>query len=159
MADILASSLDQRLPEALAQQLHNAIPAVLKSALPEAIGRSMQSPEVLLTLSDQVTGRLTGHVEKEFLAVLHNNISPAFKALALNIAHKTSTETEGRIREQLHLAEVQQRKDNAKIDELTQLVRGLSETVHTMAAAQSEFQQEILKLQSQAAQERPGQLH
>lgn len=154
VADILTSSLDQRLPEALAQQLHNAVPAVLKVALPEAIGRSMQSPEVLRTLSDQVTSRLTGHVEKEFLAVLHNNISPAFKALALNIAHKTSTETEGRIRGQLHLAEVQQRKDNAKIDELTQLVRGLSETVHTMAAAQSEFQQEILKLQSQAAQER-----
>ena len=158
IADVLASSLDRRLAEALAQQLHSALPTQLKTALPEAVGRLMQSPEVLRNLSSQVTSNITGHVEKGFLSVFHNNISPVFKNLALNVAQKASSDTENRVREQLHLAEVQQRKDTAKIDELTLLVRGLSETVHTMAAAQSEFQQEILKLQSQAAQDRQANL-
>ena len=154
IADVLAPILDQRLSEALAKQLHNAIPAHLKATLPEAVTRSMQQPEVLRILSDQVTGKITGHVEKEFSSVLHNNIAPAFKNLALNTAQKTSSEVESRVREQLNAAEVQQRKDAAKIDELSSLVRGLSEIVQTMAASQTEFQQEILKLQSQAAQER-----
>ena len=154
ITDVLAPMLDQRLSETLAKHLHNAIPVHLKQALPDAVGRSMQHPEVLRILSDHITGKITGHVEKEFSSVLHNNIAPAFKTLALNVAQKTSSETESRVREQLRSAEVQQRKDTAKIDDLTLLVRGLSETVHTMAAAQSEFQQEILRLQSQAAQER-----
>ena len=154
IADVLASILDQRLSEALAKQLHNTIPAHLKMALPEAMNRSMQQPEVLRILSDQITGKITGHVEKEFSSVLHNNIAPAFKNLALTVAQKTSSDVESRVREQLNAAEVQQRKDTAKIDELSSLVRGLSEIVHTMAASQTEFQQEILKLQSQAAQER-----
>ena len=154
IADVLASILDQRLSEALAKQLHDAIPAHLKMVLPEAMNRSMQQPEVLRIISDQITGKITGHVEKDFSSVLHNNIVPAFKNLALNVAQKTSSEVESRVREQLHAAEVQQRKDTAKIDELSSLVRGLSEIVQTMAASQTEFQQEILKLQSQAAQER-----
>lgn len=154
IADVLASILDQRLSEALAKQLHNAIPAHLKLALPEAVNRSMQQTEVLRILSDQITGKISGHVEKEFSSVLHNNIAPAFKNLALNVAQKTSSEVESRVREQLKAPEVQQRKDTAKVDELSSVVRGLSDIVHTMAASQSEFQQEILKLQSQAAQER-----
>ena len=154
LADALVSILDQRLAEALAQQLQNAIPAHLKLILPEAVGRSVQSPEVLRALSEQITSKVSGHVDKEFTSVLHSSITPAFKNLAVNVAQKTSLDVENRVREQLRLTEIQQRKDTAKIEELTLLVRGLSETVHTMAAAQSEFQQEILRLQSQAAQER-----
>ncbi|KAL8786605.1 MAG: hypothetical protein Q9195_008127 [Heterodermia aff. obscurata] len=154
IADVVASSLDRKLSETLSQQLHHTVPIFLKATVPDAVGRSMQSPEMLRILSDQVTSKITGHVEKEFLSVLHNNISPSFRNLAINVAQKTSSDVESRVREHLQLAELQQRKDAAKIDELTLLVRSLSETVHTMAAAQSEFQQEILKLQSQAAQER-----
>ena len=154
IADVVASSLDRRLSEALSQQLHHTVPIYLKATVPDAVGRSMQAPEMLRVLSDQVTGKISGHVEKEFLSVLHNTISPSFRNLAINVAQKTSSDVESRVREHLQLAELQQRKDATKIDELTLLVRSLSETVHTMAAAQSEFQQEILKLQSQAAQER-----
>ena len=154
IADVVASSLDRKLSEALSQQLHHTVPIYLKATVPDAVGRSMQAPEMVRILSDQVTSKITGHVEKEFLSVLHNNISPSFRNLAINVAQKTSSDVESHVREHLQLADLQQRKDAAKIDELTLLVRSLSETVHTMAAAQSEFQQEILKLQSQAAQER-----
>lgn len=154
IADVVASSLDRKLSETLSQQLHHTVPIYLKATVPDAVGRSMQAPEMLRILSDQVTNKIAGHVEKEFLSVLHNNISPSFRNLAINVAQKTSSDVESRVREHIQLAELQQRKDAAKIDELTLLVRSLSETVHTMAAAQSEFQQEILKLQSQAAQER-----
>ena len=154
IADVVASSLDRKLSEALSQQLHHTVPIYLTATVPDAVGRSMQAPEMLRILSDQVTSKIAGHVEKEFLSVLHNNITPSFRNLAINVAQKTSSDVESRVREHLQLAELQQRKDAGKIDELTLLVRSLSETVHTMAAAQSEFQQEILKLQSQAAQER-----
>ena len=92
----------------------------------------------------------------DFSAVLHNTIVPTFQKGVISTVQKMSTETERRVGEQLQMAEMQHRNDSTKIDQLTALIRGLSETVHTMAAAQSEFQSEILKLQQQTLQDRQG---
>lgn len=154
IAELTSSVLDKRISEVLTQQLHHALPPLLKLALPEAISRGVQNPEVLRMIAEQLTGKLTGHIEKDFNATLHKSIVPAFKNLAVSVAQKSGVETENRVAEHLRRAESQHRDDTAKIDQLTTLVRGLSETVHMMAAAQSEFQQEILKLQQQAAQDR-----
>ncbi|KAL8812349.1 MAG: hypothetical protein Q9223_007315, partial [Gallowayella weberi] len=150
----VSTSLDRRLPEIVTQQLHVTMPPLLKLALPEAISRGVQSPEVLRLLSEQLTGKLTSHVEREFSTALHKTIMPAFQNLTVNLAQKVSNEAEVRIQAHLQRAESQHRQDSVKIDQLTELVRGLSETVHAMAGAQSEFQQEILKLQQQVMQER-----
>lgn len=149
ISEVTASTLDKRITEVLTQQLHHAIPPLLKLALPEAISRGIQNRDVLRVVSDQVTSKLAGHVEREFSSTLHTHIAPAFKSLAVEVATKVSGETERRVREQLQKAEVQHHEDTVKIDQLTNLLRGLSETVHTMAAAQSQFQQEILKLQQE----------
>ena len=154
IADITASTLDKSVSETINQQLHQAIPPLLKSALPEAVSRAMQNPEILRAISDQITSKVATHVESEFSKVLHSTITPSFKNLAITTAHKISAETERRVGEQLQKTESQHQEDGVKIDQLALLVRGLSETVHAMATAQSEFQQEILRLQRQVAQER-----
>lgn len=154
LGDVTALTLDKRLSDVLTQHLHHAIPPLLKLALPEAINRGVQNPEVLRVISDQITGKLTGHVEKEFNKTLQNTIVPNFKNLAVSVAQSSKIDSDNRIREYVKKAESQHKDDSAKIDQLTLLVRGLSETVHTMAAAQSEFQRQILKLQEQAMQER-----
>ncbi|KAL8944927.1 MAG: hypothetical protein Q9216_000088 [Gyalolechia sp. 2 TL-2023] len=152
--DTMPSALDRKLSEILTQQLHNTIPTCLKLALPEAISRGVQNPDVFRILSEQLTEKLGGHVERELAVALHKTIMPAFQNLTVNLAQKVSNEAHGRLREHFQRTEVQHHNDSVKIDQLTELVRGLSETVHAMAAAQSEFQQEILKLQQQVIQER-----
>ncbi|KAL9000260.1 MAG: hypothetical protein Q9188_005714 [Gyalolechia gomerana] len=154
IVDTTTSALDNKLSETLTQQLHNTIPASFKLALPDAISRGVQNPEVLRILSEQLTDKLGDHVERELAVALHKTIMPAFQNLTANLAQKVSNEAHGRLREQLQRAEAQRQNDSVKIDQLTELVRGLSETVHAMAAAQSEFQQEVLKLQQQVIQER-----
>ncbi|KAL8712790.1 MAG: hypothetical protein Q9220_002998 [cf. Caloplaca sp. 1 TL-2023] len=154
IVDMAGTTLDRKLSETLTQQLHHAIPSILKLALPEAVSRGVQSPEVLRLLSEQLTSKLSSHVDREFSTALHQTIMPAFQNLALSVGQKVSNESGARMHEILQHAENQRRNDNEKIDRLTDLVRGLSETVHAMAAAQTEFQQEILKLQQQVIQER-----
>lgn len=154
LGDVTALTLDKRLSDILTQHLHHAIPPLLKLALPEAISRGVQNPEVLRVIADQITSKLTGHVEKEFTKILQNTIVPNFQNLALSLAQSSKIESDNRVREYFKKAEALHKDDSAKIDQLTLLVRGLSETVHTMAAAQSEFQRQILKLQEQATQER-----
>ncbi|KAL9119771.1 MAG: hypothetical protein Q9187_003675 [Circinaria calcarea] len=156
IANITSSTLDKKISEILAEQLRDKIPSQLKSTLSDAISKAVQDPDVLRAISDQVTSRVTSHVEKDFSTVLHNTITPTFQKGVINTAQKLNAETERRVGEQIHQAELQHRNDSTKIDQLTALVRGLSETVHTMAAAQSEFQSEILKLQQQSWQDRQG---
>lgn len=154
ISDTTSALLDQRITEVLTQQLQHVIPPILKFALPEAISRGVQHPEVLRSVSDQITAKLSGLVEKEFTATLQSTIIPTFKNLAVNLAQRSGTDTENRVQEYLRREASQRKEDTAKIEQLTALVRGLSETVHMMASAQSEFQQQILHLQQQAAQER-----
>ena len=156
ISDVTASAIDRKVSEVLAQQLHHAIPPQLKLALPEAMSKAVQKPEVLRVVSDQITSKVSALVESEFSTALHNTISPAFKNLAISAAQSMAVETERRVRDQIQKAGIKQQEDRDKIDDLTKLVRSLSETVHTMAAAQSGFQNEILKLQTQVVQERQG---
>ena len=152
-----SASLKDTLPSTISKQLHDTIPSSLKSALPEAVGNAvtewMQSSNVLAPISEKITKTMTGQVEKEFSTTLHNKIIPAFSNLAVNAAQEISVDVERRMRETLQQLESQNREDSNKIDQLTDLVRGLSEMVHTMAAAQSDFQLEILKLQQKASQD------
>lgn len=154
ISDVTASAIDRNISEVLSQQLHHAIPPQLKLALPEAMSKAVQKPEVLRVISDQITSKVSALVESEFSTALHNTISPAFKNLAISAAQSMAAETERRVRDQIQKAGTKQQEDRTKIDDLTKLVRSLSETIHTMAAAQSEFQNQILKLQTQTVQER-----
>ncbi|KAL9585821.1 MAG: hypothetical protein Q9212_001299 [Teloschistes hypoglaucus] len=154
VGNLAEKTINRTLSDTISQQLHHGIPPLLKLAVPEAVSRGVQSPDVLRLLSDQLSSKLTSHVEREFSSGLHNTIMPAFHNLAVNVAQKAAKETEIRVQEKIKQADSQHRKDSAKIDQLTELVRGLSETVHTMAAAQSDFQQEILKLQQHVMQDR-----
>ena len=153
VADVTSASLNDVLSTIVPKHVNEAMPTAMKSALPEAIGRTMQNPSLLRSISEHITKTVTGHVEREFTATLHNTIVPTFTDLAVTVAQKVSGDTERRVREQLQKAEMQHRDDSVKIDQLTVLVRGLSEIVQTMAAAQSDFQLEILKLQQKAVQE------
>lgn len=154
ITDVTSSTLDRRLQEVLSHQVHQSIPRELRAALPEAISRAMQNPEVLRVISDLVANKVAAHVESEFAAVLHSTISPAFKNLAVGAAQKMTSEVERRVGKQLHETDAQRHNDSLKIEQLTTLVRSLSDTIHTMATAQSDFQHEFLKLQRQLAQGR-----
>ncbi|KAI9774859.1 MAG: hypothetical protein M1840_000075 [Geoglossum simile] len=149
IADVTATAIDRRLTEDISHSLSQSIPRELKTALPEAVSRAIQNPDVLRVIADSVAIKLAGHVEIEFSTALHNTISPAFKSLAIEAAMKAAGDAEHRAAERLRKADLQRQNDGKKIDQLTNLVRGLSETVQTMASAQTEFQSEILKLQRQ----------
>lgn len=77
---------------------------------------------------------------------LHNSITPAFKSLALQAAEQIGSDMQKQLQVQMKQYEIQRHNDAAKIDQLTSFVRGLSDTVASMAAAQTNFQNEILRL-------------
>ena len=154
ISEVTASTLEKKVPEHLTQQLLHTLPAQLKLALPEAVFKSLQHPDVLRVLSDQVTTKVALQVERQFSVLLNQTVLPSFQNTAIGAAQRMTAEAERRTSEQLKQVDILHREDSAKIDQLTTLVRGLSETVSAMAAAQSGFQSEILRLQQQNARDR-----
>ena len=157
IAKTTSASLNDTLPTIISKQLHDTIPTSLKAALPDAVGNAvskwMSSPNVLAPIAEKIAKAMTGQVEKEFSTTLQNKIVPAFSNLALNATQNAAKDIERRVQETLQQTELQHSQDSNKIDQLTNLVRGLSETIHAMAAAQSDLKLEILKLQQKVNQD------
>ena len=153
ISDVTMTTLDKSLPNVVGQQLQHLLPVSLKTALPETLTRALQSPDLYRTVSEQVTKSVTGHVDREFTKTLNSTIIPQFRNLTASMVQKIAQDNEHRLRDQLQHAEVQRHHDSAKIDQLTNSVRVLSETIHQMAEAQSDFQTEILRLQEKSLQD------
>lgn len=144
-----SSTLNKQLNEAVSKQLSHAIPRELRQALPDFVSRAIQQPDVLSMISDMVGRKLAFHVEGEFSKSMHSLITPTIKNAVLRSTEKLSLDLERQVQVQLKQYEAQRQSDAAKIDQLTTLVKGLSDTVAQMAATQTGFQNEILRLNRQ----------
>lgn len=155
------ASLDQNLSSIITVNVQNLLPSIFKHSVADTLSRVLHGPEMVNSMSDQISKALSGHIERELISVLHKTITPTFQNLALSISQKISGETERRVRDHLHHFDQLHRNDSLKIDQLVTLVSSLSDMVQTMADAQSQFQDEILKLQQKAVHAatvaRPGE--
>ncbi|KAI9657098.1 MAG: hypothetical protein M1821_003264 [Bathelium mastoideum] len=157
IADATAKSVDRKLPPLLGEHLRINVPKEIKAALPGAISTAVQSPNVIRSISDHLTEKITQHVERQIHTSLTQSIMPAFNNAAAQEVHTVAGQLETRVAEALRKVDFQRAQDNHKIEQLTGLVRSLTETVATMANSQANFQAEILKLQNQVAQQQPAQ--
>ena len=145
VGEVIAKTLERQLPYHLNQQLSMDVRAVV----PDAINRVLSTPDFLRSISTLVSQPLATQIEAEFKTSLRNTILPVFQREAERIVLKTAHEVDSRNKAHMQELEKNRHSDTVKIDQLTQLVRGLGQTIQTMAKAQSEFQEEIRKLQRQ----------
>ena len=139
--DQLAGKLNEHVSQSIASQL----PRIL----PDSITKALHQPQLLKLMSDALAKSVSIKVEEQFTAVLQNSIAPAFTRLAAETSRKVAAESQQQAHAQIAAFEQQQRADSAKIDQLTQLVASLTETVSAMAAAQNDIQSQILQFQQQ----------
>jgi hypothetical protein len=145
--------LNEKLASAVSQYVAKIVPGELKASLSPAMAAAMQDKELQRVISEQTASKLAPLIEQSFATILRNSIVPSFTSLAQTSTKKAVGDVERRFSEQLREVEVQRQKDNTKIEQLSDLVLGLSKTIHEMAAGQSAFQEQILKLQHQIAGE------
>ncbi|GIC93818.1 uncharacterized protein Aud_010306 [Aspergillus udagawae] len=146
LTELTSAAVGKQLDQVISQHLGSVVPREVRQALPDAVARSVKQPEVMKVISDTVGEKIASHLESEMSRALHNSIMPAFKTLALQAAEQIGSDMQKQLQVQMKQYEIQRHNDAAKIDQLTSLVRGLSDTVASMAAAQTNFQNEILRL-------------
>ena len=153
ISELTTTTVTKQLHASIGHQVQDAVPAAMKHAMHEAMNRSMQSPDMFRTISEQVSKTVSAHVEREISTTMTKSIAPGFQNVAMSLVQKTNGETERRVRELLVQADGQRRNNSVKIDQLTTMVTSLTETVRTMAEAQTHFQHEILKLRENIAEQ------
>lgn len=157
LGDLTSAAVSKQLNTVLSQQSGGVISRELRQSLPDSVSRALQQPDVIKVVSDAVSQRLSTHVESQISKTVHDTLAPTLKNVALRAAEKVGNDVEKRMQTQIKQHEAQRQADAAKIDQLTALVRGMSDTVASMAAAQTGFQQEVLRLnQVVSAQNEPG---
>ncbi|KAF7587963.1 hypothetical protein BBP40_006471 [Aspergillus hancockii] len=146
LANLTSTAVGKQLDSVVAQQVGGTLPRELRQALPETVTRAVQQPEVVKSLSEAVSQKLLPDLEAEISKAVQRTVTPAFKNLTARVAEKVGFDMEKQMQAQMKQYEVQRQNDAAKIDQLTTLVQGLSDTVASMAAAQTSFQNEVLRL-------------
>lgn len=146
VTDATSAAVGKQLSTVITQQLGGTISRELRQRLPEAVSGAVQQPDVIKKMLDTVSQALASRVETEVSKTLHNTLMPSLKSMTQHAAEKIGSNMEQQMQAQMKHYEAQRHTDSAKIDQLTSLVHGLSDTVSSMAAAQTGFQKEVLRL-------------
>ncbi|KAL2825476.1 hypothetical protein BDW59DRAFT_73139 [Aspergillus cavernicola] len=152
LTDITSAAVSKQLNAVLSQQSGGVISRELRQSLPEAVTRALQQPDVMKVVTDAV-GQKMSALESQVTKAMHDTLTPTLKNIALRAAEKVGADVERQTQAQMKQYEIQRQNDVGKIDQLTTLVRGLSDTVAAMAAAQTGFQNEVLRLNQVLAQQ------
>ena len=143
LTDVTSKLLDRKISEMLPQQLGTTMSNALAEQLPTALQQALKDKEVHRLISETTSNAITSKVQQQVSALLQQSVP----TMVTEVAQKMIADLEARTNKQLHEAEMQREQDESKIEELSNLVRSLSTTVHNMADSQSAFQEQILKMQ------------
>ncbi|KAF2744526.1 hypothetical protein M011DRAFT_449195 [Sporormia fimetaria CBS 119925] len=119
--------------------VNSAVADQVAKTLPDAVSKALRNQQVLQAL----TGAVTKHVASTLQDVVAKSTASAVNAAVPMIA----TTVEQKVAGQLHQAQKRHESDSAKIAHLTGLVNDLTESVNSMAAAQSEMIAKLAQMQ------------
>lgn len=156
LGDLTTAAMTKHLNAAISQQVQTVVPHAVKQAMDDTVKRSMQSPDMFRAISEQVSKTVAAHIDREFTSAMAKTIGPSFHNVATSVAQKITGDVERRMHDQMLRFDANRHSDSVKIDQLMATVTSLSDTLSTMAEAQSQFQNKILELQQHIARSGPS---
>ena len=149
LSGLIKSSHNPKIFENMAGSLQSQIQRDIKVALPNAINRAMQEPEITKTISDLVSKRVAAQVDSHISNALNTTIGPHFTKLALTHIEKAIDDAERRTGEQIRQVERIQKMDNSKVDHLLGINHGLTESIQSLISAQKRLQEQVERVEQQ----------
>jgi hypothetical protein len=154
IAEVTAKVVEEQLSVKLNSHIAETLPKEIKKNIPDAIDQALRQPQLLKLMSESLAKSVSFRVEEQFASLLQNVVTPAFSKLAIQSSQKVAADLQREATQHIEGLQRQRHADSVKIEQLTQLVTGLTQTVSSMASAQAEFQAQFLKMQQQAAIDR-----
>lgn len=140
IADTTSRIVDKKLSSLLPGQIQGTLSKELKGVLPTALQQALREQSVQKAIADSTASQVASKVQQQVSAMLAQSLPN----MAQQASQKMVADLESRMTQRLHQAETQHQQDNAKIEELSELVRGMSQTLQGMAESYSTLQEQIL---------------
>lgn len=154
ISEVAKNAVKEQLGSSMNSHLSSNIPRELQKVLPDAVANALQQPQLLKLMSESLAKSVAFSVEEQFATLLQNVVTPAFMQLAAQTSQNAVAEIQRQVFGKIETLEQRHNTDSVKISQLMKLVTGLTDTVTSMAAAQTDFQGQFLRLQQQAAAEK-----
>ncbi|KAK3044889.1 hypothetical protein LTS18_015129, partial [Coniosporium uncinatum] len=150
LTETISSTVERRMGEDLRSTVATAVAKEIRTALPQALSKALSEPDILNIISDLTASKVAQSVD----TTVRQHLTPSFSQIAQQSAQTVAGQVQARVGEALEKAEIQRQTDAAKIDQLTNITRSLSDMVTAMAKSQVDFQNQILQLQQQVTHAR-----
>jgi hypothetical protein len=139
-----SAALNELMNDVVLKQLTQAMSSEMRTILEDSVSRTVQQPEVINAISDAVSKKLADAVSKRLTDAVSKRLETDISKVQSDVT--LLLESTARIEKTGQEMKEQSEASNFKADQQTSLVRGLSDIVASMAAAQTGFQTEILRL-------------
>ncbi|KAF3766475.1 hypothetical protein M406DRAFT_89257 [Cryphonectria parasitica EP155] len=154
IGDVLTDAVVKQLDGKLGNTVAHSVQREVQETLPRAMDQALRKPELAKAVSDKVVRTLSNKIDEQLYALLDDRIIPRFTKVATEAASACGKEVLANVTAQFDAMEQIRVKDVQKFEQLVALSTSMSETLSTMSSAQARFQEEILRLQTQLAQQR-----
>ncbi|KXT18552.1 hypothetical protein AC579_2270 [Pseudocercospora musae] len=143
LTDVTSRVCDRKIAELLPQQLNASVSTAMRASLSNTLQQALKDKEVHKAISEITANQVAQRVQQQVSAMLHQQLPE----MTTQAAQRMVGNLENRFAQYQQSSEAQRKQDEAKIDELSSVVRSLSATLQNMATSQTAFQEQILKMQ------------
>ncbi|KAK7746685.1 hypothetical protein SLS53_001871 [Cytospora paraplurivora] len=153
VGEVVSRTVSAELGNRLSSSVSQSVQKEVQKALPHAMDQALRKPELVKSMVDKMVHTLSAKIDEQLYALLDDRIIPRFTKLATEAATACGKEILVNVNNQFNAIEQVRLKDMQKFEQLVGLSTNMSETLNTMVAAQTRFQEEILQLQTQLLQQ------
>ncbi|KUJ09150.1 uncharacterized protein LY89DRAFT_741446 [Mollisia scopiformis] len=150
ISDVVSKAVAEQLGSRLNAHIAQVLPKELKVALPDIVTHALNQPQLQKIFGESVAKNMAFRVDEQLKTMLSTVVVPSFQNMAMSLVNDVQRQAT----EQIQAIEQQRHTDSIKIEQLTQLVAGLTNSITSMAQSQSDFQAEFLKLKAQSVSDR-----
>jgi len=157
MQEVVVPSVVQTVASDMSRQITQAVSQTVKkelgSELPAQIDKTLQSPQMLKHIADNVATQLSSSLQQEISHALNTNVASSMKSIATAAAGEVFAVAEARMVDQLAQMQRSHAVFNDKIEQLNGALQSVAETLQSMSQAQVAFQNQVLQDRRAQAQE------
>ncbi|KAI1759124.1 hypothetical protein GGR53DRAFT_514805 [Hypoxylon sp. FL1150] len=153
LGNLITKAITDQIDNKISGRVSHSIQNQMQKLLPNAVNQALQKPELSKAISDKVSSSVALETEKSIRQTLVAVVTPIISDTVHTASRSIAHDVQERTAEQIAELEQQHLIDSNKIDQLIALVSRLSDTVNSMAATQSQLQDEFSKLRQQPSRE------
>ena len=149
MQEVVVPSVVQTVSANLSQEITQIVTQTVKKELgteiPAQLDRTLQSPQMLTRIADDVSTRVGGQIQQAIGNAISSTIAVSMKNIASSTATEAVAAAETRMADQVAHMSRQHAAFNEKIEQLNTALQSVTSTLQSMMQAQAAFQTQVMQ--------------